>query len=302
MGKQSYSSVEIRLKDLLALKQQAEVLSVPQTKKNVYTGVGDVPSPFKSRGLDFQEVRVYQPGDDIRQIDWRVTAKYGKPFTKLYAEEKDRCLFFICDLRSGMHFASHGDFKSVIVSRITAFLAFMAAHKGDRIGAILLTDDGLHVMPADKSDMHVTELLHGLVEPKVNLHTEGTLHSVLKQLGQLLPSGSFLFILSDFYDWDEKIKKELSRFSIKNTVLLCPVYDLLETQLPKGVFTFSDGKKELTLDTSKAGFQKKFSNTWTQRMHYIQQAAGGQGWGLLPVHTNSDYLDILTQYCLQGSV
>jgi len=302
MGKQSYSSVEIRLKDLLALRQQAEVLNVPQTKKNVYTGVGDMPSPFKSRGLDFQEVRVYQPGDDIRQIDWRVTAKYGKPFTKLYAEEKDRCLFFVCDLRSSMNFATHGDFKSVIAARIAAFFAFMAAHKGERIGALLLTDKGIHVLPADKSDEHLMELLHGLVNPIENIQAKTSLSSALKQLGQLLPSGSFLFILSDFYDWDENTKKELNHFSIKNTVLLCPIYDILETQLPKGKFAFSDGEKELFLDTSKAAFQKKFSNTWEQRMHQIQKAASGQGWGLLPIRTDSDYLNILTRYSLQGNV
>ncbi|MBP5344400.1 MAG: DUF58 domain-containing protein [Alphaproteobacteria bacterium] len=300
MGKQSYSSVEIRLKDLLALKQQAEILSVPQTKKNVYTGVGDMPSPFKSRGLDFQEVRVYQPGDDIRQIDWRVTAKYGKPFTKLYTEEKDRCLFFVCDLRSNMHFASHGDFKSVIVARITAFLAFMAAHKNDRIGAVLLTDEGLHIVPVEKSDTHLMELLHGLVEPTANTHVESSLYSAFKQLGQLLPSGSFIFVLSDFCDWDEKAKKELAHFSIKNTILLCPVYDALETQLPKGKFTFSDGEKQLTLDTAKAAFQKKFSNVWAQRMHQLQVAASGQGWGLMPVDTDSDYLALLTHYCMRG--
>jgi len=300
MGRQSYSSVEIRLKDLLELKQRAEELNIPRSQKNVYTGIGDTPSPFKSRGLDFQEVRVYQPGDDIRQIDWRVTAKYGKPFTKLYTEEKDRSLFFLCDLRPEMQFASHGDFKSVVAARVTAFFSFMAMHKNDRIGAAVLTEEGINMLPVDKSEVHLMAVLHALINPVPNIHTDGSLYEAFKQLEAELPSGSYLFVISDFHDWDERTRKELSRFSIKNTLLLCPIYDELETRLPKGIFSFSDGKKMVMLDTEKSSFQKKFSNTWEQHIHQLQNAASGQGWGLFPLRTDSDYLDLLTHFCLQG--
>ena len=302
MGRQAHSSVEIRLKDLLALKQEAECWAFPQTKKNVYTGVGDTRSPFKSRGLDFQEVRTYQPGDDIRQIDWRVTAKYGKPFTKLYTEEKDQCLYFICDLRSGMHFASHGDFKSVVVARLTALLAFIAVQRNNKIGAAILTDEGIHLLPPDKSDVHLMALFHALEKPSSNISEKGGLPEVLKQLSSILPSGSYLFVLSDFYDWSEQIKNELGHFSIKNTLLLCPIYDELERQLPKGVFSFSNGKNVMILNTSKDEFQRKFSNAWEQRMHQLQLAASKQGWGLLSIRTDSDYLNILRQFCVQGEV
>jgi len=302
MGKQSHSAVEIRLKDLLELKQEAEIWHVPTTKKNVYTGVGDVRSPFKSQGLDFQEVRVYQPGDDIRQIDWRVTAKYGKPFTKLYTEEKNRCLFFVCDLRPNMAFASHGDFKSVVAARMTAFLAFMAAHKNDEMGLAVLTEAGVNLLPADRSEVQLMALLQTLVKPVPNIRTDGSWQGIFRQLESVVPSGSYLFIFSDFYDWNEQAKKELSHFSVKNTILLCPIYDLLETQLPKGVLPFSDGEKMVLLNTEKSAFQKKFCNTWEQHIHQLQTAASGQGWGLLPLRTDSDYLHTMTHFCLQGEV
>ena len=120
------NACEIEMKDLIALKARAEAFILPATGKKATVGFGSTYSPFKSRGLDFQEVRVYQPGDDIRQIDWHVTAKYGKPFTKLYTEEKERTIFFVVDLRSNMHFATHGDFKHVIAARMAAFMAFIA--------------------------------------------------------------------------------------------------------------------------------------------------------------------------------
>ena len=129
----THSPTEILLKDLTALKQRAELFALPESGKKVLTGIGSTYSPFKSRGLDFQEVRVYQPGDDIRQIDWHSTAKYGKPFTKLYTEEKERTLFFIVDLRSSMYFATHGDFKAIMAARLTAFMATIAEHQKNKI-------------------------------------------------------------------------------------------------------------------------------------------------------------------------
>ena len=300
MKKVSYNPVEIQLKDLLDIKRQAEILSVPGTKKSAYAGFGTTKSPFKSRGLDFQEVRVYQPGDDIRQIDWRVTAKYGKPFTKLYTEEKERCIFFICDLRKPMHFATHGDFKSVIAARMTAFLAFMASHHKDKIGALLLTDNGLINIPPDKSESNVMTLLQFLAHPKSQQAAHVSLCESAKYLGPILPSGSYLFVFSDFSDWDDKTKSEFCHFSVKDTVLLCPIYDILETKLPKGIFAFSDGTTTLVLNTDEKQLQKNFSKTWQQRLHMLQSAASSQGWGLMPIQTDDDYLNILTSFCLKG--
>ena len=102
------------LDHLLRLKKQALRFQLKETNRKAYTGQGYTKSPFKSKGLDFQEVRAYQPGDDIRQIDWRVTAKYGKPFTKLYTDEKERQVFLICDMRSRMKFASRGRFNRLL--------------------------------------------------------------------------------------------------------------------------------------------------------------------------------------------
>ena len=128
----SINPVSLELPDLVSLKEHAESLFLPLNDKVSLSGFGNKKSPFRSRGLDFQEVRVYQPGDDIRQIDWRVTAKYGEPFTKLYSEEKEQQIYLVCDLRPNMQFASHGHFKSVVAVRLTALSAFMANKKKDR--------------------------------------------------------------------------------------------------------------------------------------------------------------------------
>ena len=116
------SFVESSFQDLLRLRALVHRERLKQA--NVTGKTGETPSLFKTKGMDFSEVRSYQAGDDIRQIDWRVTAKYGKPFTKLYVEEKEQRVFFLLDLRSVMQFATSGQFKSVIVARLFSYLSW----------------------------------------------------------------------------------------------------------------------------------------------------------------------------------
>ena len=146
--------IKLELLDLISLKTRADLLPPFANRKNTFTGFGDNKSIFKSRGLNFQEVRQYQPGDDIRQIDWRVTAKYGKPFTKLYAEEKEKEAYVLCDLRPSMQFASHGHFKSVMAGRLATLIGFLAQKKNDSLAYQILSHSlvkSLGIMPAKDS-------------------------------------------------------------------------------------------------------------------------------------------------------
>ena len=291
----AYDTTQIRLKDLTALKEKADLFLLPDSTKKSMVGVGGAHSPFKSRGLDFQEVRVYQPGDDIRQIDWHVTAKYGKPFTKLYTEEKERCIFFVVDLREQMQFATHGAFKSVIAARMAAFMAFIAEHQKDKIGYIILTDDGLTFSGAADNSTLPT-FLSNLVHPKKTDST-ADFGKVIRLLHQFLPAGAFVFFFSDFYDWHKEDTTLLAPLAEKNTFLFCFIYDQLETELPQDSLPFSNGKEMVIVSTFDDKIRKKFHDEWAQHVASLEKISHKYDWALLPIATDSDYLDIFTRFC-----
>ncbi len=287
---------EIYLKDLTELKERAESFLLPPHGKKSVTGVGNTFSPFKSRGLDFQEVRVYQPGDDIRQIDWHVTAKYGKPFTKLYTEEKERTIFFVVDLRANMRFATKGDFKSVMAARMAAFMAFIAAHQKDKIGFILLTDDG--IIPYTGADKEALSFfLETMVHPQKRPAIAGDWQKALQMLGQFLPAGSYVFLFSDFYDWNKEETRLLAPLSSKNTFLFCALYDELEANLPNDTLPFSDGENILVVRTQSDKIRQKFHTQWATHQEKMQADLAKYDWGFLMLSTDSDYLTLLTRFC-----
>lgn len=291
-----HSPVTIRLRDLTELKKKAESFLLPQSGRKTMTGFGNMYSPFKSRGLDFQEVRAYQPGDDIRQIDWHVTAKYGKPFTKLYTEEKERTIFFVVDLRSSMHFATHGDFKSVIAARLTAFMAAVAERQKDKIGYLILTDKG--ILSGGKPDSEALPiLLNDLAAPNEKKASSGSWTQALRLLTSLLPAGSFVFFFSDFHDWTKEHTTLLANISDKNTFLLGSIYDQLETKLPDDTLPFSDGTQTIIVSATDKKTHQRFQTEWNQHQNYLQQAANKYEWGYLPLSTDGDYLNSLIHFC-----
>jgi len=290
---------QLLLKDLIALKHEAQIFMLPATGKKAEMGFGSTYSPFKSHGLDFQEVRVYQPGDDIRQIDWHVTAKYGKPFTKLYTEEKERTIFFMVDLRSNMHFATHGDFKHVVAGRLAAFMAFIAEHQHDKIGYLVLTDNGISSSGNMNEADLLTPFLNALSNPKAM--TEGTsFNTALRQLSALLLPGSFLFIFSDFCDWTRETASALAPLTEKSTVLLASIYDMLESVLPNDSLPFSNGHDNLVIPANNDKIRQKYHQEWFQKMDALEADAQKYGWGFLSIKTDEDYIKKLSHFCFQG--
>lgn len=296
-----HSPVNIRLNDLIELKKDAENFLLAQSGKKALTGFGSTYSPFKSRGLDFQEVRAYQPGDDIRQIDWHVTAKYGKPFTKLYTEEKERTVFFVVDLRSNMHFATHGDFKSVVAARLAAFMASMANQQQDKIGYLLLTDAGIISSGKPEKDM-LSPFLSDMISSKDKKTQAGSWTQLLHLLTQLLPAGSFVFLFSDFYDWQSEHSDLLANISDKNTFLFVSIYDLLETKLPNDTLSFSDGENTVVISGDDNKTQKQFQKQWQQQQEYLQKISNKYEWGYLSLSTDIDYINALIHFCFGGLI
>ena len=296
-----FNPVKADFKDLIAIKKQVAQMFLKETNHKSYIGFGQTKSPFKTKGLDFQEVRVYQPGDDIRQIDWKITAKYGKPFTKLYTDEKERQVFLICDMRTRMKFASTGAFKSVICARIASFLCYLAENKHDRLGFTVLSSSFIETAEAYTTRETLQGLLTTLesVSNPTDLNDDKiSLLQALEKSDSMIRSGSLIFILSDFSDWNTQCDSIVQRWSVKNTCSFVHIYDKLETNLPKGIFPISDGKQISLLDTANHHFPTVFSNIFQKRAEQMEKTAQIYQCGYLPVRTDEQALDKAIVYSL----
>ncbi len=287
------------LNDLLSLKKRA-ISPLKQTHQTAYIGVGDMKSPFKTKGLDFQEVRAYQAGDDIRLIDWRVTAKYGKPFTKLYTDEKERQVYFICDMRSGMKFATQGVFKSVLTARITAFLTFMAQNRQDKIGYTIICSDKTLIGQLTNNTNDVLSFLQKLEtasQPDMIQPDIISLENAFRLSDKHIKSGSIVFILSDFTDWNEKCEHLLGRWNQKSTCAIIYIYDQTEENLPPDMLPVSNGTDIVFLNTQTSSFQTAFKSYVTQHKHQLEQAIQTYKLGYIPIRTDTNAIDLIETYC-----
>lgn len=197
---------------------------------------GNSLSKLKGRGMEFDEVRHYQSGDDIRAIDWRVTARTGQAHTKLFREEKERPIFFFIDFGPSMLFGSELLFKSVQAAHICAALAWQAAYRGDRIGGLVFNQDRHAETKPQGRDKGVLRFLHQLVEvhqgarPGVEL---APFASNLKRLRQLVKTGAQVYLISDFHQLDKSMLSDLRAISQHNAMQAILLTDPLELQLPR---------------------------------------------------------------------
>ncbi len=304
MTAEKMNPVRADFDDLLSLKKRV-VAPMPKTNRAAYIGFGDTKSPFKTKGLDFQEVRAYQPGDDIRLIDWRVTAKYGKPFTKLYTDEKDRQVYFICDMRTRMKFASDGAFKSVWAARIAVFLAYMAQNKGDKTAYTILSSDKIETAGSERGDNAVLSLIK-TVEKASNPQKTDTdivsLEQALYESQDRIRAGGIVFILSDFADWNNQCEAIVARWSGKNTIALIQIYDKLEEELPAGVFPISNGYDISFLNTEKNTFKHTYQQAFEEINQKLSTVVQTYQLGFLSVRTDWDNLTLVDAYCRGGGV
>lgn len=294
------SSVFASVNSLIALQKKAKKGSTVTPQKQTLFGTGATKSPFKTKGMDFAEVRAYQAGDDTRQIDWRVTAKYGKPYTKLYIDEKERPVFFMCDLRSHMKFASHGDFKSVIAAKITTFLGWFCAAKGDSLQALVITPDTLKLTTSGKGKNIVLPLLKELSaasHPTALTPDVMTLDQALTRAVSMVSKGALVFICSDFHDFDLKGVKQCTKIANKGGVTFIHIFDEMEETLPAALLPLSDGYQATLVDMTDKKNRKVFDAAFASQQTFIKKTATTYGINYIPVRTDSDYLKTIAAFC-----
>jgi uncharacterized protein (DUF58 family) len=229
-------------------------------------------SKLRGRGLDFEEVRKYVPGDDIRNIDWRVTARTGITSTKVFTEEKEKPVLAITDMTPGMFFGSQVYTKSFIASQLAAIAAFKVLKNGDRFGGLVFNNEGCKVFAPQRSRKVVLQYLQQLIEESKHLANTNkkieakatVLENALRRTLSMATHDYLILVISDFYDTSSKSKKHLIQLSKHNDVILARITDPLEEKLPKEKLVLSDGDLQLLWESGKKQSGKKYENKYRE--------------------------------------
>lgn len=261
-------------------------------------------SPFKGRGMEFDETRLYQPGDDIRGMDWKVTARTGKPHTKLFREERERPVLLGVDLRRSMFFATRGAFKSVVAARAAALLAWSTVAHGDRIGGLLFGETAHRELPPKTGKTGVLRLIQHLCHhpawnnetPAANTETGNSDllgHALLRLLNVARP-GSLIFLLSDFRGLGEQAESWLNRLARHNDVVLIHISDPLEIELPPpGRYRLSNGARDFNIDTGDNRYREIYQRRGREHIHRLQQLCKRNRMFFLPLGTPDNVVHTL---------
>lgn len=232
---------------------------------------GSNQSNFFGRGMEFAESRSYQPGDDVKNIDWRVTARTGEPHTKLFQEERERPVYILLDMRSMMQFGSRKRFKSNLAAEIAAQLAWVGHDGGDRVGGLILTRTGIRDFRVARTRRSVLQFIEAMAEETrlgVEPGQEVGLAEALKRLGNRCQPGSLVFVVSDFYDLNAAAETELKHFAGRSHTITIMVNDPLDQALPSGGGRISNGSSVLAL----AGLGRKPLQEYTNDFLSRQQS------------------------------
>jgi uncharacterized protein (DUF58 family) len=306
--------VSVSLKTLIDLARPAAGLNLKHSAIRAGQS-GAYASRFKGRGMEFEEARIYQAGDDIRSIDWRVTARTGKTHTKMFREERERPVFISVDNRVAMHFATRGVFKSVLAAKLAGLLAWAAQHHGDRIGGQIFTADVCRELKPQNGRHAVLRFLNTIVcGSDFNRATEVaptatpivTLEQALARLMHHARPGSRVYMISDFRGINDQVENYLAKLSRHCEVVLIFVYDPLESQLPeKGRYRFiamdgvyaaslsgtgaaTDEKRDVVIDTGDLQRLLTYQQHFTQRLHRLEQIAKKLGLAFIQCSTTDD--------------
>jgi uncharacterized protein (DUF58 family) len=250
-------------------------------------------SRLRGRGLDFEEIRRYIPGDDIRTMDWRVTARTQRPHTRVYTEERDRPVLLVVDQRLGMFFGSRAAMKSVTAAEAAAMAAWRTLAIGDRVGAVVFNDSEIREIPPHRSRQRVMRILETLIEMNRALRADGSiqpepamLNRALQRVQRLASHDYLVAIVSDFGGADEQSRNAVTRLAAHNDVVALFVYDPLESRLPElGRVVVGQGDLQLEIDTGDAQLRKRFAGEFDDALQAARDLMLKRGIPVLPIHT-----------------
>ncbi len=281
-------ATHVDLQGLIQLRFHSSRISLGSQRKAFSALAGQYMSPFKGRGLNFDEVRPYQPGDDIRNIDWNVTARTDRVHTKVFKEERERPVFIVVDLSRSMYFGTRHCLKSVTAAKAAALFAWAGADNHNRIGGVVFNDsDHREMRPRGGhqgvlrylkmlSDFHNAPLentlpnAEGFTTDNHNSHFSSEF--LFARLQKLIHPGSIVLFASDFMNTTETALKHIRHIARHNDLLMAHIYDPIEAELPPaGRYAISDGEHFQQIDTSDPSLRQAFHQSFTRKEQEIEQ-------------------------------
>ena len=257
---------------------------------------GQYESVFKGRGMQFDEVREYTPGDDIRTIDWNVTARTGKPYIKRFVEEREMTVIFAVDLSASGDFGTVNKAKNELAAEFCAVLAFAAAKNNDKVGLLIFTDQIELYIPPKKGISHMLRLIRELLYFKMPKR-KTNIAEALYYLGRVVRKRATVFLVSDFIE--NGFKKSLSLLNKRHDVIAVSVRDRAEIALPSiGLVEFVDAEsgEVLLVDTSSRRFRNKYSNTCAQRFDKLRNMLRTINVDCISISTDKPYIQDLVSF------
>jgi uncharacterized protein (DUF58 family) len=262
---------------------------------------GDYRTLLRGAGMDLADLREYQYGDDVRHIDWNVTARQQTPHVRVFTEDREMSAWFLLDLSASMDFGSGDSAKRQTLADFVAVLARLLTRHGNRVGALLYGAGVEAMIPARASRLHVLHLLHSLQTRSLPSGTDTgptRLHELLEAATRLLRQRATVFVVSDFISepgWD----KPLGQLAQRHDVVAVRLLDPLELELPDlGLMTIRDAEtgEQLLVDTHDAGFRKRFARLAAQHEAVLRQTLGRAGVDTLELSTDDDLADALVRF------
>lgn len=290
------SPVSVSQAGLIRLSGPARAIALDVLRVNSLQ-TGAYVSHFRGRGMEFDESRPYQPGDDPRSIDWRVTARSTTAYTKLFREERERPVLVVVDLRANMHFATRGCFKSVNASRAAALLSWAAHHRGDRLGGLIFGDTTHRELKPRLGRQAALRYVHELVghpdwenrDRRDNGDYEAPLTQAMAALRRVARPGSLVVILSDFLGFARPAQSYLSSVARHNEVLAVFLNDPLEQELPPpGRYRLVSRAEELAIDTAAKAARRDYEHAFAARSQSLEAFCQRYGVHLMPLSTKDD--------------
>jgi uncharacterized protein (DUF58 family) len=279
--------------ELLRLSELSPRLRLHASQRTLNLAAGDYVSPFRGQGLEFHEVREYRPGDDVRNIDWRVTARTNRPHLKTFTQERERSVLLAVDANAGMRYGTRGTFKSVQAARAAALLGWKAHGGNDRVGAVVYGDvaEGTQWFPPSRSKRALWKALKLLCAPVTEAASKPiALERVLGELERGAPTGALIFIVSDFYDVTETLEKLLANLRRRCDIVLVAVQDPIDraiVPLEDVIFTDAEGRK-LRVSTLAPEAREAYARQWRENRMKLEDIAARRRIGIVDVHTEHD--------------
>jgi uncharacterized protein (DUF58 family) len=288
--------VYAQLDDLVRLEFKARGFSFLPRQPIHSILAGRHASRLRGRGLNFEEIRHYLPGDDIRSMDWKVTARMRSPHVRVYTEERDRPVLLLVDQRISMFFGSQRAMKSVVAAEIAALAAWRFLSSGDRVGAIIFDDHHMTVIEPHRSRERVMQILRAVVEKNQSLalgrglrSNPGMINQVYQRAARLVNHDWMVCSIGDATGADQETVRLATLLTAHNDMMAAMIYDPIESELPEaGRLVVAEENHQLEINSSDRGLRSRYQENFQARLDWIKQMSRFRSIPLIPIHTGED--------------